>query len=55
MINERLQNGVYAPTNDTTLDIDALTKFICFLKRNFDKYEHYDRICPVNNQPARLL
>ena len=44
--------GVYAPTNDTTLE--DLKLFQKFLFRNFKKSENYEKMLPVSNQPERL-
>ena len=44
-----IKNGV---RTDTTLVV--LRKSQPFLQRNYKQYEHYDKMRPVSNKPARL-
>ncbi|XP_066925101.1 uncharacterized protein [Clytia hemisphaerica] len=52
MINEGIDQGVYKHSDDNTL-ID-LKRFQDFLYRNFRKYEHYEKMRPTSNAPAKL-
>ncbi|XP_066919453.1 uncharacterized protein [Clytia hemisphaerica] len=52
MIDKGIQDKVYEPSNDTTLD--DLKLFQSFLCRNLSKYEHYKDMYPSSSQPARL-
>ena len=53
MIDERIKNGIYTPTEDNTLT--DLRKFQDFLRRNFkDKFARYEDMRPVSNQPGRI-
>ncbi|XP_066924595.1 uncharacterized protein [Clytia hemisphaerica] len=52
MIDKGIQDKVYEPTTDTTLD--DLKLFQSFLYRNFSKYKHYQEMYPSSSQPARL-
>ena len=52
MVKAGVNNGGYAPKNGTTLvDLKLFQSFLC---RNFKNYEHYEKMRPVNNKPARL-
>ena len=46
---QMIKNGV---RTDTTLVV--LRKSQPFLQRNYKQYEHYDKMRPVSNKPARL-
>ena len=52
MIDDGIRNKVYEPAVDKTLK--DLKQFQDFLYRNFRKFEHYDKMKPVSNQPARI-
>ena len=53
MIDERIKNGIYTPTEDNTLN--DLGMFQDFLRRNFkDKFARYEDMRPVSNQPGRI-
>ena len=52
MIDKKMQEGVYAKTEDNTLQ--DLKRFQDFLYRNFSKYEKYNDMLPSSNQPAQL-
>ena len=53
MIDEGIKNGIYAPTEENTLN--DLGKFLDFLRRNFkDKFARYEDMRPVSNQPGRI-
>ena len=44
--------GVYE--NLKEFNLDYLRKFQCFIRRNFDKFEHYGKIKPVSYQSVKL-
>ena len=51
MIDEGIKKGIYAPTEDNTLN--DLRKFQEFLRRNFqDKFARYEDMRPVSDQPG---
>ena len=53
MIDEGIRIGIYAPTEDNTLN--DLRKFQDFLRRNFkDKFARYEDMRSVSNQPGRI-
>ena len=52
MIDEGVINGTYILSEDQTFK--DLKTFQVFLYRNFKDFEHYDKMRPENNQPARL-
>ena len=52
MIDKGIQDGVYAKTEDSTLQ--DLNRFQDFLYRNVSKYEKYNDMLPRSNQPAHL-
>ena len=51
MIEEGIKNGTDAETDDTTMQ--DLKRFQDFLRRNFEKYGHYNEIYPESNEPAK--
>ena len=52
MINKKIQNGTYKPTEDNALkDLKLIQSFLC---RNFRDYKHYKQIRPESNQPAKM-
>ena len=53
MINKGTEQGTYAEFEDITLN--DLKLFQDFLRRNFKSYEKYDKMRPVENQPAKLF
>ena len=52
MIDDGIKNKMYEETADDTLK--DLKNFSEFLLRNFKKYENYDDMRPVSNQPDKL-
>ena len=52
MIEEGISKETYERTNDTTLQ--DLKRFQDCLCRNFYNYEHYHKMYPHSNQPAKL-
>ena len=52
MITEGIEKGVYEISEDNTLQ--DLKRFQDFLYRNFKTYEHYDKMYPSSNSPAKL-
>ena len=52
MIEEGIDKGTYILSDDQTFK--ELKRFQEFLYRNFREFEHYDKMRPDHNQPARL-
>ena len=52
MIEEGINKGTYILSDDQTFK--ELKRFQEFLYRNFRQFEHYDKMRPEHNQPARL-
>ena len=52
MVKERIKNGIYKETTDTTLH--DLKLFQDFLYSNFKDYKDYEKMRPFSNRPARL-
>ena len=54
MLNDRINKGICAPTEDTTTTIRDLKLFQDFLRRNFkDKYDKYE-MRPAPHEPGKL-
>jgi len=53
MINDGIQKEIYIETEDNTLT-ELKSCFQSFLLRNFSKHEHYKKMYPKSNQPAKL-
>ena len=52
MINEGIAKGIYAESQDNT--IDDLKHFNDFIKRHFKDYKHYEKMRGSSNTPAQL-
>ena len=52
MLEDGISKGTYKRTDDTTLQ--DLKRYQDFLYRNFYNYEHYKKMYPQSNQPAKL-
>ena len=53
MLSDGINQGIYAPTEDTTLR--DLKLFQDFLRRNFkDKCDKYDEMRPASHEPGKL-
>ena len=52
MIHKGIPDRVYLKTEDST--IQDLKQFHDFLYGNFSKYEKYNDMLPISNEPAQL-
>ena len=52
IIKDGIRKEAYESTTDTKFD--DIGKFQSFLRGNFEKYKHYNKMKRVRNQPARL-